>query len=162
MRQWSEKMLEIISVLLKSVETCFVSYVVYPREHSMGVWEECVFFYGGISCSKGFPHSSVGKESACNAGDPGLIPVSGRSAGEGIGYPLQYSWAFLVAELVKNLPAVRETWVRSLGWEDPRGESLSTPVFWPGEFHGRPLSLFLKYLTLLPVLALYGTFSELH
>ena len=59
----------------------------------------------------GFPHSSVGKESACNAGDPGLIPVSGRSAGEGIGYPLQYSWVSLVVQLVKNLPAVWETWV---------------------------------------------------
>ena len=50
-----------------------------------------------------FPDSSVGKESACNAGDPGLIPGPGRSAGEGIGYPLQYSWASLVAQLVKNL-----------------------------------------------------------
>ena len=75
---------------------------------------------------QGFPDSSVGKESACNAGDPGLIPVSGRSAGEGIGYPLQYSWAFLVAELVKNLPAVRETWVRSLGWEDPLEKGKAT------------------------------------
>ena len=52
-------------------------------------------------------------------GNRGLIPVLGRSAGEGIGYPLQYSWASLVAQLVKNLPAVWETWVRSLGWEDP-------------------------------------------
>ena len=59
----------------------------------------------------GFPHSSVGKESTCNAGDPSLIPGSGRSAGEGIGYPLQYSWASLVAQLVKNLPAMWETWV---------------------------------------------------
>ena len=64
-------------------------------------------------------NSSVGKESACNARDPGLIPGSGRSAGEGIGYPLQYSWASLVAQLVKNLPAMQETWVESLGWEDP-------------------------------------------
>ena len=67
----------------------------------------------------GFPHSSVGKESTCNAGDTGSIPELGRSAGEGIGYPLQCSWASLVAQLVKNLPAMRETWVRSLGWEDP-------------------------------------------
>ena len=52
-------------------------------------------------------------------GDPGLIPRSGRSPGEGIGYPLQYSWACLVAQLVKKPPAMRETWVRSLGWEDP-------------------------------------------
>ena len=68
---------------------------------------------------KGFSDGSVAKESACNAGDPGLIPGSGRSAGKGIGYALQYSWASLVAQLVKNLPARRETWVRSLGWEDP-------------------------------------------
>ena len=65
-----------------------------------------------------------------------MIPGSGRSAGEGIGYPLQYSWASLVAQLVKNPLAMRETWVRSLGWEDPleKGkERLPTPVFWPGE-----------------------------
>ena len=62
--------------------------------------------------------SPVGKESTCNAGDPDLIPGSGRSPGEGIGYPLQYSCASLVAQLIKNLPAMRETWVRSPGWED--------------------------------------------
>ena len=67
----------------------------------------------------GFPCSSVGKESACNARDPGLIPGLGRSAGEGIGYPLQYSWTSLVAQLVKNPPAMWETWVRSLDREDP-------------------------------------------
>ena len=67
----------------------------------------------------GFPDSSVGKESDCNAGDPNLTPELERSAGEEIGYPLQYSWASLVAQLVKNPPAMRETWVRSLGWEDP-------------------------------------------
>ena len=66
----------------------------------------------------GFPGSSVGKESACNAGDPGSIPGSGRSAGEGISYSLHYSWASLVAQLVKNPPAVWETWVQSLGWEE--------------------------------------------
>ena len=63
--------------------------------------------------------SSVGQESTCNAGDPGSIPGSGRSAGEGIGYPFQYSWVSPVAHLVKNLPVMRKTWVRSLGWEDP-------------------------------------------
>ena len=68
---------------------------------------------------KGFPDSSVGKESACNAGDPSLIPGSGISNGEGIGYPLQYFGASLVAQLVKNLSAMWETWVQSLGWEDP-------------------------------------------
>ena len=65
----------------------------------------------------GFPDSSVGKESTCNAGDPSSIPGSGRSAGEVIDYPLQYSWASLVAQLVKNPPAMWEIWVQSLGWE---------------------------------------------
>ena len=74
----------------------------------------------------GFPDSSVGKESSCNAGDPGLIPGSGRSAGEEIGYPLYYTWASLLAQLVKNLPAMQETWVRSLGWEDPLEKGKST------------------------------------
>ena len=60
---------------------------------------------------KGFTDSSVDKESACNAGDPGWIPGLGRSTGEGIGYPLQYSWPSLVAQLVKNTPAMHETWV---------------------------------------------------
>ena len=66
------------------------------------------------------------KESAGNAGDPSSIPESGRSVGEGIGYPLQYSWASLVAQLVKNLPATWETWVRSLGWEDPLEKGKAT------------------------------------
>ena len=56
----------------------------------------------------GFPGSSAGKESDCNAGDPGLIPGSGRSPGEGIGYPFQYFWASLVAHLVKHLLAMQE------------------------------------------------------
>ena len=73
---------------------------------------------GVLGLYSGFPDSSVGKESACNAGDPGSIPGSGRSAGEGIGYPLQYSWASLVAQLVKNPPAKWEAWVPSLGWKD--------------------------------------------
>ena len=86
----------------------------------------------------GFPDGSAGKESACNAGNPGSIPRSGRSTGEGIDYPLQCSWASLVTQLVKNPPAMCETWVWSLGWEDPleKGKRLPTPVFWPGEFHG--------------------------
>jgi len=53
--------------------------------------------------------NSVGKESACSAGDPNSIPVLGRSAGEGKGYPFEYCWAFLVAQLVKNPPAIWET-----------------------------------------------------
>ena len=67
----------------------------------------------------GFCGGSAGKESAYNAGDLGLIPWLGRSPGEGKGYPLQCFGASLVAQLVKNLPTMRETWVRSLGWEDP-------------------------------------------
>ena len=70
----------------------------------------------------GFPDSSVGKESACNAGDPGSTPGSGRYPG----YPLQYSWASLVAHLVKNLPTMRETWVQSLGWKDPLEKGKAT------------------------------------
>ena len=59
-----------------------------------------------------------------------MIPGWGRSAGEGIGYPLQYSWASLVAQLVKNLPAVQETWVQSLGWEVPleKGEATHSSI----------------------------------
>ena len=88
-----------------------------------------------IKRKKGFPDSTVGKESACNAEYPGLIPGSERSAGEGIGYPLQYSWASLVAQLRKNLPAMRETWVWWVGKIPWRRKRLPTPVFWPGEFH---------------------------
>ena len=85
----------------------------------------------------GFSESSVDTESACTVGNPGSIPGSGRPAREGIGYPLQDSWASIMAQLVKNLPAKQETWVWSLGWEDPlEKERLRIPVFWPGEFHG--------------------------
>ena len=81
----------------------------------------------------GFPDSSVGKESACNAGDPGSITGLRKSSGEGIGYPLQYSWASLTAQLVKSLPAMQETWVSSLSWEDPleKGKvTLSSILVW--------------------------------
>ena len=78
----------------------------------------------------GFPDSSVGKESACNEGDSSSIPGSGRSAGEEIGYPLQYSWASLVAQLVKNPPEMPETWGLSLGWEDPleKGKAIHSSI----------------------------------
>ena len=75
---------------------------------------------------EGFPDGSVGKESACNAGDPCLIPGSGRSPGEGIGYLLQYSWASLVVQMEKNLPSMLETWVRSLGWGEPLEKGTAT------------------------------------
>ena len=74
----------------------------------------------------GFPDSSLGKESACNVGDPGSIPGLGRSPGEWIGYPLQCSRASLVAQLVKILPAVQETWVQSPGWEHPLEKGKAT------------------------------------
>ena len=74
----------------------------------------------------GFPGSSAGKEFTCNAGDPGSITGLGRSPGEGLGYPLQYSCASLVARVVKNPPAMQETWVRSLGWEDPLEKGKAT------------------------------------
>ena len=76
----------------------------------------------------GFPDSSVGKQSTCSAGDPGSILGLGKSAGEGIGYPLQYSWASLLAQLVKNPPAMRETCIRSLGWERSPGEGKGYPL----------------------------------
>ena len=79
-----------------------------------------------LSFLLGFPESSAGKESTCNAGHPSLIPGSERSPGEGIDYPLQYSWASLVAQTGKNPPAMRETWLQSLGWEDPLEEGMTT------------------------------------
>ena len=89
----------------------------------------------------GFPDSSVGKESACNAGDPDSIPGSGRSPREGIGYPLHYYWVSLGAQLVKNPPGKESPCnagdlgsIPGLG-RFPR-EGIPTPVFWPGEFHG--------------------------
>ena len=88
--------------------------------------------------SVGFPGSSTGKGSTCNAGDTGSIPGSGRSTGEGIDYPLQYPWAFLMAQMVRNPPAMWVTgfdpWIGKIPW---RREWLPTPVFWPGEFHGK-------------------------
>ena len=87
------------------------------RETIQSCWQCCSHHGNGstLAClallQQGFPGSSAGKESACNAGDPGSISGSGKSPGEGIGYALQYSWASLVAQLVKNLPAMWETWV---------------------------------------------------
>ena len=76
--------------------------------------------------SKSFPDNSVCKESSCNAGDPCWIPGSGRFAGEGIGYPLQYSWVSIVPQQIRNLSTMWKTWVQSLGWEDPLGKGKAT------------------------------------
>ena len=73
-----------------------------------------------------FPGSSAGKESTCNAGDPGLITGLGRSTGEGIGYPLQCSWASLVAQMIKYLSVMQETWVQPLSWEDDMEKGTAT------------------------------------
>ena len=74
----------------------------------------------------GLPGGSLGKNLPADARVMGSIPESERSPGEGIGYPLQNSWSSLVAQLVKNLPAMRETWVRSPGWEDPLEKGKAT------------------------------------
>ena len=97
-----------------------------PRKHSIFIIILKMELVSNGMHSVSFPDSSAGKESACNAGDPGSIPGSGRSPGGGIGYPLQSSWASLVAQLVKNLPAMWETWVGSLGWEDPLEKGKAT------------------------------------
>ena len=110
------------------------SFIAVHGLSSCGVWAQQL--QRGLSCSMAYgilvprpgieptssallSGSSAGQESTCSAGDPSPIPGLGRSAREGIGYPLQYSWASLVAQLLKNLPAMWETWVWSLGWEDP-------------------------------------------
>ena len=94
------------------VKNCFRSGL-FPLR-TLGPWELAIEFSGIINTVLGVPHSSVGKESACNAGDPSVILGSGRSTGEGIGYSLQYSWASHVAQLVKNLPAMQETNLSSI------------------------------------------------
>ena len=102
----------------------------------------CLVFYVFIfGCVRGFSDSSVVKESAYNAGDPGSIPRLGRSTGERKGYPLQYFRASLVAQLVKNQPAMWGTWVLSLGWEGPleNGKAIHCSILaWriPGIVHG--------------------------
>ena len=116
-----------LKCLLLHVLIAFI-YLCQNAPHTLGhKWNATSQIFSLFtSISTGFPHSLAGKESAHNAGDPGLIPGLGRSPGEGIGYPLQYSWAFLVAQLVKNPPAMRETWVWSLGWEDPLEKGKAT------------------------------------
>ena len=84
--------------------------------------------------------SSVGKESFCNAGDSGSNPGLGRALGEGIGYPLQYTWSSFVAQLVRihlqfGRPGFNH-WVGKISW---KRERLPTPVFWPGEFHAQSM-----------------------
>ena len=94
--------------------------------------------YSVLWFKMGFPGSSVGKEYTRNARNPGLTPGLERCPGEGIGYPFQYSCAFLVTQMIKNLPAVRETWSQSLGWEDPLEEGMAAHSgILPGKSHGQ-------------------------
>ena len=111
---------------LNTVVTCSVND--RARFKPTCTWPKACVLLGYLTGSKGFPGNSAGRKSTCNAGDPSSIPGSGRSSAEGTGYPFQYLWTSLVAETVKNLPAMQETWVGSLG----RGRS-------PGGGHGDPL-----------------------
>ena len=105
-----------------------------PGSSVHGIFQARILEWVAISFSRikrfsltGLPwYSSASKESACNAGDPGSIPGLGRSPGEGVVYPLQYSWPALVVQSVKNQPAKCKTWVLSLGWEDPWEEGILT------------------------------------
>ena len=113
-------------LLLPSI---FSSIRVFSNELAL-----CIRWPKHLSFSfNGFHDSSVGEKSTWNSGDPCSIPGLRRSTGKGIGYPLQYSWIFLVAQLVKNQPAVFDPWIGKIPW---RRERLPTPVFWSGEYHG--------------------------
>ena len=94
--------------------------------NSTKVFQQIHNTYTNMYTYMSFPGSSAGKESARNAEDPSLIPGSGRSPGKRIGYALQYSWASLVAQTVKNSPAMLETWVQSLGWENLLEDGMAT------------------------------------
>ena len=126
-----------ISASIFTWPSCFSFVSVYLKSPFPSLIRKLVINLGPTLSIQDFPDSSVGKKSTCYAGDPNSIPGSGRSAGEGKGYPLQYSWASFVAQLVKNLPAMQEMWVRAWVGKIPcRRERLPTPVFCPREFHG--------------------------
>ena len=97
-----------------------------PRK---GIPKECsttTQLHSSHTLAMGFPCGSAGKESACSAGDLSSIPELERSLGERKGYPLQYSWVSLVAQMVKNPLVMWETWVPSLGWKDPLKKGMTT------------------------------------
>ena len=108
------------SISKGSILWCSAFFMVQLSHPNMTYWKNHSFDYTG------FHDSSVDKESTCNAGDLGSIPGLGRSAGERIGYPLPDCWASLAPQLVKNSPAMWETWVHSLGWEDPLEKEMAT------------------------------------
>ena len=102
--------------------TLDLSYLSYQNKVTSGL---CMYYLTNLTL--GFPGSLAGKESSCNAGDHSSVPGSGRSPGEGIVYPLQYSWVSLLAQTVKKPPAIQETWVQSLGWKDPLEKGMAIP-----------------------------------
>ena len=118
---WKRADWEELAFVLQRVHTQTHTFTKVHHPHSSGL----------------FPDSSVGKESICDAGDPGSIPGSGKSPEEGIGYPLQYSWTSLVAQLVKKPPTMWRPGFNPWVGKIPRRRGrLPIPVFWPGEFHG--------------------------
>ena len=115
--------------LYANISICvYSSFQCFPRGWCKRKYVYMLFLKSEGQYFLGFPDSSVGKESTCNAGDPGSIPGSGRSAEEGIGYPLWYSWASLGAQLVKNPPVIKEAWAQSLGWGRSPGEGKGYPL----------------------------------
>ena len=106
---------------------CHPLLLLPPIPHSIRVFSNESTLRMRYLWLKMFPGTLVaGKESACNEGDPSSIPGSGSSPGEEIGYPLQYSWASLVTQMVHNPPGMWEIWVWSLGWEDPLEKGITT------------------------------------
>ena len=99
-------------------KVCLILIIYILKKWYVGKWVLTITLHN--------PVSSVDKEYACNVSNPSLIPGWGRSAEEGTGYTLQYSWASLGAQLVKNLSAIWETWVQSLGWEDTLEKGMAT------------------------------------
>ena len=102
------------------IPPCFSCLLIFSRA-ILSAWND-PFHLGSSNPLSSFPGSSAGKESACNAGDPSLISGSGRSPGEETGYPLQCSWTSLVAQMVKNLPAMWETWFDPWFGKTPEGD----------------------------------------
>ena len=133
-----------IRIFVKS-DKCITIYILHALNYICKHTENGIYLVPTLYL--GFPSSLAGKESACDAEDPGSIPGLGRSPGEGIGYPLWYSWASLVAQMVKNPPAMQETRVQSLGQEDLlekegnplQNSCLGNPMeraVWQGTVHG--------------------------
>ena len=112
-----------IRIFVKS-DKCITIYILHALNYICKHTENGIYLVPTLYL--GFPSSLAGKESACDAEDPGSIPGLGRSPGEGIGYPLRYSWASLVAQMVKNPPAMQETRVQSLGQDDSLEKGLAT------------------------------------